>query len=117
MSTNSRTWFECAEPRDLRTNSSRLYSPFVSTLRSSSQVSTSEDTTSPVASTPPAPISVVSTAVIPRDFSTAISRITAIVTWADTPTCSSPVTASSTTTRGTCSSMRAARLARCDSSP
>ena len=49
VSTNSRTWLEWAVPRLLITNSSRLRSPLLSWLRSSSQVSTSEETSTSLA--------------------------------------------------------------------
>ena len=44
--TNSRTWFECAMPRDLSTWRVRVRSPLSSRLASSSQVSISDDTPS-----------------------------------------------------------------------
>ena len=66
VSRNSRTWFECAVPRLLITNSTRLRSPSLSMLRSTIQVSISDETADELVSLCPSWIRLVSTAVMPR---------------------------------------------------
>ena len=62
---NSRTWFECAVPRLLMTNSNRLRSPSLSVLRRSTQVSMSEEIAEELDSPCPPWFRLVSTAVMP----------------------------------------------------
>ena len=74
LSRNSRTWLECADPRDLVRYRIRLRSPSTSMLRSSNQVSISDEISSSVSSAS-LDVCAVYTVVISRPFRKSMRRI------------------------------------------
>src|ERR1700752_1133052 len=100
-STNSRTLFECAMPRDLSTYRPRVRSPFSSMSRTSSQVSMSDETAAwlPSSASPPR-VRLVKTAVICFALRKSISRSNIPSDSTELPELTNVVIGSTTTTRG-----------------